>query len=103
MSCFTEHQTTCKKPLKMYICTYVRTYVCVCVYLHYTLILHTYVYAHTYVCMSAGLSVAYQVVTREELLKELCLLLLDCLNDKLVVTRNVEERPTGSRVGQFSE
>ena len=56
----------------------------------------TYVYVHTYVRMIAGLSVAYQVVTREELLKELCLLLLDCLYDELVVTRNVEERPTGS-------
>jgi len=46
---------------------------------------------------------AYQVVTGKELLQKRCLRLPLCLYEELIVARDVEERPTGPRVGQLSE
>jgi len=41
---------------------------------------------------------AYHVVAGQQLLQELCLFVLNCLDDKLVITGHVEEGSAGPRV-----
>ncbi len=44
---------------------------------------------------------AYHEVTRKEFLEELCLFVLNSLDDELVITRHIEDRPAGSGVRQL--
>jgi len=47
--------------------------------------------------------VTHHEVSGQEFLQELRLLVLYGLDDKLVVTRDVEEGPAGTRVGQLDQ
>lgn len=46
---------------------------------------------------------AHHVISRQKLLQELCLLVHDSFDDKLVILGNVEHRTTGSWVRQLNQ
>ena len=46
---------------------------------------------------------SYQEVSRQEFLQELCLLVLNSFDDELIVTGDVEDGTTCSRVGQLNQ
>lgn len=45
----------------------------------------------------------HHVVTREELLQELCLFMLHSLDDELIIAGEVEAGAAGPRVGQLDQ
>lgn len=46
---------------------------------------------------------AHHEVSRQEFLEKLCLLVLNSLNDEFIITRNIEDGSTGSRIRQLDQ
>ncbi len=53
-------------------------------------------------CLSQS-TATHHVVSRKKLLQKLRLLVHDCLNDELIIPRDVEDWATGSRIGQLDQ
>lgn len=47
--------------------------------------------------------IAHHIVTRKQLLQELCLFMLHCLNNELIIAGEVEPGAAGPRVGQLNQ
>lgn len=54
-------------------------------------------------CETCGGSCPYHVVSRQQLLQELSLLMHHSLDDELIVAGDIEEGAAGTRVGQLDE